>query len=116
MSNNGNLDDSNKSVDYLLELEQKIQQSLEGAKLYLHTNFRFSKDEDQSVGGWCQFVDEKNKAPTATGTAHGIIALINCGENPESEIILRTKKFLIQDCGEDGSWSKPSLKDYCGLT
>jgi len=104
-------------VDHLLALEREIRDSIAGAQAYLKSKLKLTDPDDQSVGGgWSQFLNEYERTSSATGTAHGIISLIACGESPDSEIITLAKRFILNNSRCDGGWTKPNLFDYFSLT
>lgn len=104
-------------VDQLLALEQEIRDSLAGAQAYLRSRFKLADPDGQSIGGgWNQFLNEQERPPSVTGTAHGIISIIACGESPDSEIVAQAKRFIANNSWSDGGWTKPALFNYFSLT
>lgn len=114
---NINKTSENIKVESLLECEKKVSDSLAGARVYLKKKFKLVNQDDPSVGGgWSQFLNEESRNPTITGTAHGLILLITCGEKPDSDIIKFAKIFISNNIRSDGGWTKPDLVNYCSLT
>lgn len=115
--NNTMVNATSKLVDYLLELGQKICDSLAGAQAYLKSKFKLADLSDSSFGGgWSQFLNEQERAPSITGTAHGIISLIALGESLDSEAIALASRFISNNVRPEGGWSKPDLFNHCSLT
>lgn len=108
---------TSKAVDSLLELSREIWDSLSGAQAYLLNTFKpYDPDNLSAGGGWSQFLDEVVKAPSVTGTTHGIFSLIASGEPQDSEIIVLGKRLIVNNARPDGGWTKPDLFNYCSLT
>jgi len=101
----------------LSQLEAAVSHAHNGARGYLRQCFKVADHDDTSKGGgWSQFLNETDKPPTATGTSHGVLALLACGEPPDSELITLATRYLAECQCEDGGWAKPSLRHKCALT
>lgn len=96
------------------EQGHEVISALSTAHIFMRSNFK-SKGSERA-GGWSQFIDETNKAPSISGTACGLITLIACGESKSSEIIHLAKQLLIERVREDGGWSISALHDECSQT
>lgn len=100
-------------LEKLNRLENAARGSLDGACSYLKLSF---KNDTAGNAGWSQFLNETDKPPSVAGTAHGVLAMLACGEHPDSEIISLALRFLeLLQC-EDGGWTKPSLQNKSSLT
>ena len=100
----------------LLELRQRISDSMIGAQAYLESKFKLADPGNPSLGGgWSQFLNEQERTPSVTGTAHGIISLIACGKSSDSEMVELAKQFIANSVRPDGGWTKPALFNYCSL-
>lgn len=104
-------------LETLSQLEASVRHALNGARGHLQRTFKIVDHEDTSEGGgWSQFLNETDKPPSGTGTSHGVLSLLACGEPPDSEIITLATRFLVMCQCEDGGWSKPDLHNKCSLT
>ncbi len=104
-------------LETLSQLEASVRYALDGARGYLQQTFNIVDREDTSdVGGWNQFLNENDKPSSGTGTSHGVLSLLACGEPPDSEIITMATHFLVMCQCKDGGWSKLSLHNKCSLT
>jgi len=99
-----------EKMNYLLEFQRLIPNSLSGALQYMRIKFKpINTTAEKSLGGWCQFLEE-NDSPSVTGTSCVIISMILCGESSNSDLIIPAKNFIISKQRSDGGWSKPSLE------
>lgn len=104
-------------LETLSQLEASVRHALNGARSHLQRTFKIVDHNDTTKGGgWSQFLNETEKPPSSTGTSHGVLSLLACGEPPDSEIITSAKRFVVICQCEDGGWSKPDLHNKCSLT
>jgi hypothetical protein len=108
---------SNNVIEALSQLEDAVRNALGSARSYLNRTFKIIEGENNAKsGGWTQFLNETDKHPSSTGTAHGILALLACGEPVNSETAVLAIRYLESCQCNDGGWTKPSLHNKCSLT
>jgi len=109
---------SNCDMARMFDLGQCISTALSGALVFMRRTFKLERKTGDGIesGGWSQFLQEKIKAPTVTGTACIITSMMAAGESRHSEYVRMGKRLIIEHAREDGGWSKPSLKRYYSLT